>query len=206
MATSAKTTLATAVAALALAVPAQAAEIVEQPRSVKRGKVVRVVWTGESSDVVVERRHGLFWLTDEPEVRVEELDDGLWAARWRPTYFTPSGTYRIRVAGLTSDRFRVRPCACVLPNQVRARWRNGRFRVSLTAEYARAHPRGFTALPRRVTTGRPLVRVMRDGRRIGSVRLRYRRGKFRGSWAGPRRPRHSLVFQLVALTDAFKNR
>ncbi len=55
---------------------------------------------------------------------------------------------------------------------------------------------------------------MRDGHRIGSVRLRYRRkvasrpatGKFRGSWSGPRGPRHSFVFELVSLTDGFGNR
>jgi hypothetical protein len=130
----------------------------------------------------------------------------VWSARWQPTYFAPSGAYRIRVDGLASEEFRVSPCSCVLPNQVKARWRNGRFRLSLTAEYAPPPPGGFAAFPTRVTTGRPLVRVMRDGRRIGSVRLRYQRGKFRGSWRGSRRPRHSLVFQLVALTDGFKNR
>jgi hypothetical protein len=102
-----------------------------------------------------------------------------------------------------------------VPNRVKARWRNGRFKLSVTAEYAPAPAAGFPSLPKRVTTGRPLVRVMRDGHRIGSVRLRYRpkvasrprgRGKFRGSWSGPRGPRHSFVFELVSLTDGFKNR
>lgn len=206
MAISAKTTLGAVVAALALAPAAYAAEIVEQPANVERGEVVGVAWTGGAADVVVERRHGLSWVTDAPEVLVEEEGDGVWSAHWQPTYFAPSGTYRIRVDGLTSEEFGVRPCACVLPNQVKARWRDGYFRLSLTAEYAPPPPGGFAAFPRRVTTGRPLVRVMRDGRRIGSVRLRYQRGKFRGSWRGPRRPRHSLVFQLVSLTDGFRNR
>jgi hypothetical protein len=206
MAISVKTTLGTAAAVLALAVPAQAAEITEQPENVRRGEVVQVVWTGESSDVVVERRYGLDWLTDESEVRVEDLGDGAWSARWQPTYFTPAGTYRIQVDGVTSDEFRVRPCICVLPNPVKARWRKGRYRLSLTAEYAPGPPDGFIALPRRVKTGRPLVRVMRDGQRVGTVRLRYRRKKFRGKWRGERGPRHSLVFQLVTLTDAYRNR
>ena len=206
MAISAKTTLGTVAAVLALATPAHAAELIEQPQSVRRGEIVRLVWTGDASDVVIERRHGLDWLTDEPEVLVEDEGDGAWSARWQPTYFTPSGSYRIRVDDLTSDEFRVRPCACVLPNQVRSRWRNGRFRLTLTAEYAPPPPGSLGSFPRRVTTGRPLVRVMRDGRRIGSVRLRYARKRFRGSWRGARGPRNSLVFELVSLTDGFKNR
>ena len=206
MAISAKTTLSAVVAALALAPAAHAAEILEQPASVERGEVVAVTWTGDPSEVMVERRHGLSWVTDAPEVLVDDEGDGMWSARWQPTYFAPSGTYRIRVDELASEPFQVLPCSCVLPNQVRARWRDGRFRLSLTAEYAPPPPGGFATFPNRVTTGRPLVRVMRDGRRIGSVRLRYQRGKFRGSWRGSRGPRHSLVFQLVSLTDGFKNR
>ena len=202
--------LGTTLTLLAVASAAQAAdpasEILDQPRSVKRGEVVRIAWTGGPSTVTVERRHGLDWLTDEPEVLVEDEGDGAWSARWQPTYFTPSGSYRIRVDDLTSDEFRVRPCACVLPNQVRSRWRNGRFRLTLTAEYAPPPPGSIGSFPRRVTTGRPLVRVMRDGRRVGSVRLRYARKRFRGSWRGARGPRNSLVFELVSLTDGFKNR
>ena len=210
MAISAKTTLTAVLAVLALAAAASAAdlvpEILKQPRNVQRGQVVRIAWTGEASNVAVEHRHGLFWLTDTSEVVVEEEGDGVFSARWQPTYFTPSGLYRIRVDGLTSEEFRVRPCWCVLPNQVRSRWRKGRFRLSLTAAYAPPPPGGLRTLAKRVTTGRPVIRVMRDGRRIGTVRLRYKRDKFRGSWRAPRGPRHSLVFELVSLTDRFKHR
>ena len=210
MAISAKTTLSAVLAVLALAAAAHGAdsvpEILEQPRSVERGEVVRIAWTGGESTVTVERRHGLFWLTDASDALVAEEGGGVWSAQWQPTYFTPSGIYRIRVDGVTTEQFRVVPCWCVLPNQVKARWRKGRFRLSMTAEYAPPPPGGFRSLPRRVTTGRPLVRVLRDGRRMGSVRLRYVSRRFRGSWRGPRRPRHSLVFELVSLTDGFKNR
>ncbi len=133
MAISAKNTLGAALAVLALAGVAQAAdsvpEITEQPQSVKRGEVVQVEWTGGSPDgaeaerVVVERRHGLSWLTEAiggtGQVLLDDEGDGVWSARWRPTYYSPSGTYRIRSSGLTSDDFRVRPCYCVLPNRVR---------------------------------------------------------------------------------------
>jgi hypothetical protein len=93
----------------------------------------------------------------------------------------------------------------VIPDRLRAKWRNGRFRVRVTATYAPGSVAGFSLAPSRVTTGRPLVRVLRDGRRIGSLRLRYRRGSFRGTWPGPHGPRHSIVFQLVSLTDGFRN-
>jgi hypothetical protein len=206
MAIDAKTTLAAALAVLALAAPAYAAEITQQPQSVERAEVVEVAWTGEASNVVVERRHGLFWLADPSEVLLEQEHDGTWYARWQPTYFTPVGSYRIQVDDVTSEVFHVLPCSCVIPNQVKARWRKGRFRLTLTAEYAPAPPGSFHALPKRVTTGRPVVRVFHEGRRVGSVRLRYRRGKFRGSWAGHRKPPSSTVFEVVSLTDAFKNR
>jgi hypothetical protein len=124
MATRAKNTLGAALAVLALAGVAQAAdsvpEITEQPRSVKRGEVVRVVWTGGSPDVaeaervVVERRHGLSWRTEANggtgRVLLDDEGDGVWSARWQPTYYSPVGAYRITVDGLTSDDFRVRPC------------------------------------------------------------------------------------------------
>src|SRR5687767_11292474 len=97
MAISAKSTVSAALAVLAMAASAQAAEIIEQPRSVERGQVVQVAWTGDASNVVVEHRHGLFWLGDVSEVLVEQENDGVWSARWQPSYFTPSGIYRIQV-------------------------------------------------------------------------------------------------------------
>ena len=206
MAACAKTTLGTAIAVLAIASTAHAVEIVEHPESVQRGQVAELVWTGDAADVVVEYRHGLSWVAAETEVLVEQESDGVWSARWQPAYSTPSGLYRIQVGDVTSEAFRVRPCWCVLPNQVKARWQEGRYRLTLTAEYAPAPLGGFRSLSKRVTTGRPVVRVLRNGRRMGSVRLRYRDGKFRGSWPGPRRPRHAVVFKLVSLTDGFKNR
>jgi hypothetical protein len=218
MAISAKTTF-LLVAALAFAPAAQAAEVTEQPSNVRKGQIVQVAWQAESGDdadapaVVVERRHGLEWVTQVDGgsgVVLKGLGDGAWSVRWQPSYDSPSGAYRIQVEGedyeLTSDEFRVRPCVCVIPNQVRSKWRKGRFRLRVTAVYGPGPARSLLALPRRVTTGRPLVRVMHDGRRIGSVRLRYRNGSFRGSWRGPRGPRDAVVFQLVSLTDAFGNR
>ena len=233
MATDAKTTLVRArvrmvltVALVALtAVPAAAAaeatpEILEHPRDVERTEVVRVEWTAASPQeagdslpkVFVERRHGLRWVTEAREGTGQVLlrleGESVWSARWQPTHYSPAGTYRIRVEGdyaLTSNQFRVRPCGCVIPHQVRAQWRNGRFRVRLTAEYALGPVASLNLFASRVTTGRPLVRVLRDGRRIGSLLLRYDRGAFRGTWREPRRPRHSIVFQLVSLADGFGN-
>jgi hypothetical protein len=215
-----------AVAMLGVAPAAQAAnpepEIREHPQGVKRTEIVRVEWAVGSppaaSDafpkVFVERRHGLRWVTEAREgtgrVLLEHAGEGVWSARWQPTYYSPSGTYRIRFEGadyaLTSNEFRVRPCRCVIPHQVRTKWREGRFRLRVKAEYAPGPPAGFRPLPTWVTTGRPLVRVFRDGRRIGSVLLRYKRGGFRGSWRGRRGSRDSVVFQLVALSDGFGNR
>lgn len=210
-------------AALAMAVGAHAsdlaAEISAHPRDVRRPAVVGIEWAGaDPLNVIVERRHGLRWVTEardrSGEVLTEGLGEGAWSARWQPTYYSPSGTYRMRIEAtglaLTSGEFRVKPCLCVLPGALRARWHRGRFRLSVTADYAPAPAGTFRELPRWVTTGRPLVRVLRDGRRIGSVRLRYRpeeneRGRFRGTWPGPRGPRNSVTFQLVALTDAFGN-
>jgi len=231
MATDPKTTLVRARAVLTAAVvalsavpaaTAAAAEpaILEQPRSVERAQVVRIEWTAaapqEAGDlfpeVLVERRHGLRWVTEVREGAGQVLlsleGESVWSARWQPTYHSPSGIYRIRVGGdhaLTSNQFRVRPCSCVIPNRVRSKWRNGRFRVRLTAEYAPWPGAGLNLLGSRVTTGRPLVRVLRDGRRVGSLRLRYDRGAFRGTWPGPWQPRHSVVFQLVSVTDGFGN-
>ena len=227
MATNPKTTLLLTLAVAMLAAPATAqAEptIREQPQDVKRPEVVQVAWEGGSlpvdPQVFVERRHGLRWVTEgranTGDVLLDHADEGVWSARWQPTYDSPSGLYRVRVEGadyaLTSDEFRVRPCQCVIPNQVRVGWRDGRFRLRMTAIYAPGPPTGFRSLATWVTTGRPLVRVYRDGRRIGSVRLRYdqpvsgERGAFRGTWAGPRGQRNSIVFRLVSLTDGFGNR
>jgi hypothetical protein len=219
MATSAKTTL-LLVAALVFAPPAQAAEVSGQPRDVRKGQIVQVGWVAESSagadapTVVVERMHGLEWVTqaggDTAAIVVDELGEGVWAARWQPSYESPSGVHRIRVEGegheFISDEFRVRPCVCVVPHQLRYKWRKGRFRLTLSAAYGPGPAKSLLSLPRSVRTGRPVVRVLRDGRRIGSVLLRYRRGKFRGAWRGFRGPRDAVVFQLVSLTDAFGNR
>ena len=211
-------------ATLMLAAAAEASDSVagisEQPRDVRRPQVVQVEWTGtDPLNVVVERRHGLSWVTEADEETGEVLtqseDEDAWSARWQPAYHSPAGTYRMRIEGegitLTSREFSVRPCLCVLPGQLGARWREGRFRLTVSADYAPAPPGTFRELPRWVTTGRPVVRVLRDGRRIGSVRLRYRsgadgeRGSFRGTWSGPRGPSNSVSFKLVGLTDAFGN-
>jgi hypothetical protein len=136
---------------------------------------------------------------------VADEGDGVRSARWQPTRFSPSGTYRVRVGTLVSDEFAVRPCECVIPGRLHSRWRDGDFRLRLKAEYAPASIGEFRLRAAPVLTGRPVVRVLRKGRRIGSVLLRYERGAFRGKWAGPRGTRDSLVFQLVSLTDGFGN-
>ncbi len=219
MATDAKTTLAAALfALLALAPAAHAAdelpELRVQPADTVRTEITRVEWvaepSGEPEVVVVERRHGLRWVTEArvgaDNLLVADEGAGVWSARWQPTRFSPSGTYRIRVDTLMSDEFAVRPCECVIPGRLRSRWRDGGFRLRVKAEYAPASTGEFRLPPDSVRTGRPLVRVLRNGRRIGSVRLRYDHGAFRGTWAGPRGPRASTVFQLVSLTDGFGNR
>jgi hypothetical protein len=209
MGISAKTTLVLTALALMAPAPALAADIREQPADIARTQVARVEWTGDSAtDVVVERRYGLWWVV-AANITPEREDDGDWSARWQPGRDAPSGTHRIRIeaAGetLLSDEFEVRPCECVLANGLRWRWRDGRFRLRLTAEYAPAGVGEFKLPADAVRTGRPVARVLREGRRIGSVRLRYRRGGFRGTWAGSRGPRASVVFRLVSLTDGFGN-
>jgi len=208
-----------AVLALALAAPAQAlgAEITDQPADTVRTEVIHVAWTDESPEaapqVLIEHRHGLDWETaaddDTATLTVRDDGDGLWSARWLPTRYTPSGAYRVRIEGegysLVSDVFEVEPCECIVPGPIRARRRDGVFRLRMTADYAPLTAGGFLLLPKTVQTGRPVVRVLRDGRRVGTVRMRYRSGAFRGAWKGPRGPRNSLVFQLVSLTDAFGN-
>jgi hypothetical protein len=210
MATDAKTTL--ALTALALIVPSatSAFEIREQPADVRRTEVASVEWIGApATDVSVEYRHGLDWVPVASGLPSQETGGDLSSARWQPGRQAPEGTYRMRVeaAGETvvSDYFTVRPCECLLPSPVRAHWRSGSFRLSMTAEYAAAGIGELRLAREPVQTGRPLVRVLRDGRRQGSVRLRYRDGAFRGKWAAPRHPRASVVFKLVALRDAFGN-
>lgn len=218
MGISAKTTVITWLAAAALSgAPAHAAEpaISEQPADTPRARATEMQWTGGSSaqDVVVEYRSGLFWVpvVQDGETRLVVTDDGdgAWTAQWVPTRWSPAGTYRMRVEAdgytLTSEEFEVKPCECVVPHPLRVRWRKGAFRVRLTAEYQPQNAAGIELLSV-VETGRPVVRVLRDGRRIGSLRLRYKRGAFRGAWRGPRGPQHSLVFELVSMTDAFGNR
>lgn len=199
---------------------AESAEISEQPQDVRRPHVVSVEWTGtDPVNVIVERRHGLSWVTEADaetgEVLTENAGEGAWSARWQPTYYSPAGTYRMRIEGegqdLTSSEFRVKPCSCVFPGELRARWRGDRFRLSIRAEYEPAPAGSYRDLPHWVTTGRAIIRVLRDGRRIGSVRLRYRPGadgelgRFRGTWPGPRGPENSVTFRLIGLADAFGN-
>jgi len=213
MAISAKATLA-ALAVLALAPAARAAEpaFSVQPTDTVRTQVTRVEWAADgdsSSQVLVERRHGLRWVTEARDAADRLLvayeGDGGWSARWQPTRYSPFGTYRVRLDTLVSDEFAVRPCECVIPGRLRSRWRKGAFRLRVRAAYAPASTGDFRMPGARVRTGRPVVRVLRNGRRAGSVRLRYKRGAFRGRWAGPRRPRDATVFQLVSLTDGFGN-
>ena len=183
-----------------------------QPTDTVRTQITRVEWAaaGDSSPrVVVERRHGLFWVTEARDsadkLLVAYEGDGVWSARWQPTRYSQSGTYRVRVDTLVSDEFAVRPCECVIPGRLRTRRRDGAFRLRVKARYAPASTGEFRMPAAAVRTGRPAVRVLRNGRRIGSVRLRYARGAFRGAWAGPRGTRDSIVFQLVSLTDGFGN-
>jgi len=239
--------------------PDPAPEIREQPVSVRRAEVLRMEWVGGSPRVArdwlpavhVERRHGLDWVTfaREGEGRVLLYHEGesVWSARWQPTRYAPAGRYRIRIAGarqgaagvedyeLISNTFRVRPCNCIIPGPVKARWDGRRYRVRMNAEYVPGPSDGFRLLPLWVSTGRPVVRVLRDGKKLGRVRLRYRakertirrrtrvknldgrslpvttrepadRGEFRGTWNGKRRAQHSTVFKLVSLKDVYRNR
>jgi hypothetical protein len=211
MATDAKTTLALTALALIMPSTTPALEIREQPADVRRADVAHVAWTGApTAEVSVEYRHGLDWVSVPGGVQRREDGGDASSATWRPDRQAPVGTYRMRVEGdgesLVSDEFSVSPCKCVIPGTVRWRSREGRFRVRVKAEYTRA---GFgeLSLPSApVQTGRPLVRVLRDGHRLGSMRLRYERGAFRGSWPAPRHPQGSVVFRLVALRDGFGNR
>jgi hypothetical protein len=220
MAIDAKTTLTTALAVAALALPASAhaadPAISDQPTDATRVQLTQMRWIGESASqsVSVEYRHGLEWMTitrdGADDLVLTDEGDGRWSVAWLPSPDSPSGTYRIRVEGdgytLVSDEFDVAPCDCLVANPLHVHFRKGAFRVRLTAEYLLGAAAGFPREPLAVDTGRPVVRVLRNGRRIGSVRLRYTRGAFRGVWRGRRGPRHSVVFALVSMTDAFGNR
>jgi neutral ceramidase len=234
-------------------------EIREQPLSVRRTQVTRMEWIGGSPrvardwfpQVFVERKRGAGWRVEAREGVGELLlvheGESVWSARWQPTRYTPAGTYRIRVAGarqaadgpsgyeVVSDDFRVRICRCISPGLVRARWRRGAWRLSVPAAYDPGPSAGFRLLPVWVRTGRAVVRVLRDGRQIARVRLRYRRdlrmlrrrvlvnnldgrelpvttrepadrGVFKGAWPGRRGLRNQIVFELVSLRDRFGNR
>ena len=208
-----------ALALLAPAARAQTADpepqITEHPSDVQRPDVVQIDWTGEGADIFIERLHDTEWVIEADDGTSDVLaepaeEESAWSGRWQPTFESPSGTYRIRIEGedyeLTSNEFKVRPCKCIFSNPVRASWRGGRWRIGVAARYATAPPDGFVELPTRVTAGRARVRVFRDGRRIDTVRLRYRKGKFRGKWRGRRGPKNSVVFQLVSLKDRWGNR
>ena len=220
MAIDAKTTLTTVLAVAALALPASARAddpvISDQPTDATRAQLTQMRWTGGSGDqrVLVEYRLGLEWETiagsGAENLVLTDEGDGRWSVAWLPRRDSPAGTYRIRVEGdgytLVSDEFDVSPCDCVVPNQLHVHYRSGVFRLRVTAEYFPRTVAGFRLEPLVVQTGRPVVRVLRDGRRIGSVRLRYVRGAFRGLWRGHQGPRHAVVFRLVSLRDAFGNR
>jgi hypothetical protein len=220
MAIDAKTTLTTALAVAALTLPASAhaadPAISDQPTDATRVQLTQMSWIGDSADqrVFVEYRHGLDWVTvtrdGAEDLVLTDEGDGGWSVAWLPSPNSPSGTYRLRVEGdgytLVSDEFDLSPCDCIVSNPLRARFRDGAYRLRLTAEYLLRTATGVPRRPLAVDTGRPVVRVLRNGRRIGSVRLRYVRGAFRGVWRGRRGPRHSVVFRLVSQTDAFGNR
>jgi hypothetical protein len=211
MATDAKTTL--ALSLLALIAPSATAgpEIQEQPANVRRADVARVEWIGASAaDVFVDYRHGLDWVTVASDLPPQDEGEDVSSASWQPGRQSPAGTYRIRIEAaddtLVSEGFTVRPCKCVIAGPVRSRWRQGGFRLRMKAEYLPAGVGEFKLPSQPVQTGRPLVRVMHDGHRIGSVRLRYTDGAFRGTWSARRQAQDAIVFKLVALRDAFGNR
>ena len=177
MAIDAKTTV--ALAALALISPAP--EIRDQPSDTTRTEVTGLAWAGGPADeVVVEYRHGLDWFVADSGLSPQDEGEDAWSVRWQPGRDSPAGLYRIRVDGsdysLVSDGFDVKPCTCVIPNMLRWRWRKGSYRVRLTADYAPAGIGDFRLRSERVRTGRPVVRALRNGRRVGSVRLRLARG------------------------------
>ena len=211
MATDAKTTLALTVLALIVPAGSIVPEIREQPADTRRTDIARVEWIGApAAEVSVEYRHGLQWITQASGLPVQDEGDDVSSARWQPGRQSPSGTYRMRIEApgdtLVSEDFAVSPCDCVIPGPVHSRWDDGRFRLRVRAEYIPAGTREFRLPAAPVRTGRPVIRVLRYGRRVGSVRLSYTRGAFRGIWAVPRKPQDEVVFRLVSLTDRFGNR
>ena len=234
------------------------AEIRDQPDSLRRTDTARMEWAGGSPrvprdwfpEVFVERRHGLEWVTEAREGRGELLllheGESVWSARWQSTRYSKLGTYRIRIEGtrqasegpvdykLVSKEFRLRLCRCVTPRRLKARYSGGAWRFSVIGEYDPSSA-GFRLLPVWVRTGRAVVNVLRDGRRIARTRLRYRsasrtlsrrvlvnnldgrqlpvttrepvdRGAFKGRWKGPRGARDQMVFTLASIRDRYGNR
>jgi neutral ceramidase len=231
----------------------------DQPDSLRRTELARFEWFGGSPrvpsgwfpKVLVQRRHGLRWRTEAREGTGELLlaheGESVWSARWQPTRYTPLGVYRIRVSGtrqaadgpteygLVSKEFRVRQCRCITARRLRARYSRGAWRFQLAGEYYPGPAAGYRLLPDWVRTGRAVVNVLNDGRRVARVRLRYRktaatlsrrvlvknldgrdlpvtthepvdRGEFRGRWRGPRGARAQMVFTLASLRDRYGNR
>ena len=233
--------------------------ITDEPDGVTRTQIARIDWVGGSPrvardwfpQVFVERRNGLGWRTEAREGRGELLlaheGDSAWSARWQPLRRTPAGVYRIRIEGtrqtaagpadyrLVSKEFRVRICRCIIPGRLKARYRAGAWRLSVSATYVAPPAAGFRLMQTRVETGRAIVQVMRDGRKVKRLRLRYRRqkailrrkvsvqnvdgrrlpvttrepivkGPFAGKFRGPRGKRDEFVFRLLSLRDAYGNR
>ena len=229
-----------------------------QPDSVRRAHVTRMDWVGGSPrvaegwipQVFVERKSRSGWRLETREgvgdLLLAHVEDSNWSMRWQPTRYTPLGTYRVRVEGmrqaadgleryeLSSAEFKVLPCRCVSRSMLKARYSKGAWRLSVTAAYDPPPVAGFRFLADRVDTGRAYVRVLRDGRKVGRVRLRYRkdaevlrrrvfvknvdgrelpvttrepvdRGAFTGKWRGRRGKPHQMVFELVSLRDKFGN-
>ena len=199
-------------------------EITEQPQSVKRGEVVQVVWTGGSPDgaearVVVERRHGLSWRTEASggtgQVLLDDEGDGVWSARWQPTYYSPVG--HLPDHGRRAHLGRLPRAAVLLrapepgEGQVAQRplpaERDGRVRAGACRGASSRCPSGSRPAGRSCGSCATGTGSAACGCATGPrSRQASRRGKFRGSWSGPRGPRHSFVFELVSLTDGFKNR
>lgn len=227
----------------------------EQPEPLRRTEVARFGWSGGSPRVphgwmpavFVERRTGDRWTAVAREgagdVLLAHEGGSSWSARWQPRHDAPRGVYRMRVEGnrqtsagpagyeLASREFRLRRCRCIEPGRLRARRRGSSYSVTLSARYAPGPDEGFRLLRTWVRTGRPLVRVVRRGRTVGRLRLRYaerratmrrralvnnvdgrelpittaepvERGSFRGRWRGARGAR----FELVRARDRFGNR
>ena len=181
--------------------PDPEAEISEQPKTIRRTEITRLEWSGGSPavardwfpSVFVERKRGARWQVEAREGTGDVLllheGSSVWSARWQPTRYTPTGTYRIRVEGvrqeadgvadykLSSKTFRVRPCSCVEAGRLRARYRGHSWRLSVIGEYSPGPAAGFRLLPDWVHTGRAVVRVLRDGHPVKRLRLRYHKAR-----------------------------